>query len=54
MIAQLLTIDGSGIDTVLADTYLETLQSEQRMHVRVKSAHLGPWRLSSAAQLSLQ
>ena len=59
VIAQLLTIDGSGIDTVLAEMYLETLQSEQRMHVQLKSAHLiagdlGPWRLSSATQLSLQ
>jgi hypothetical protein len=50
VIAQLLTIEGSGIDTTLADTYLETLQSKQRMHIELKSAHLivgdlGPWRL---------
>lgn len=48
VVAQLLTIEGSGIDTTLADTYLRTLQSEQRMHVQLKSADLlagdlGPW-----------
>lgn len=40
VVAQLLTIDGNGIDTTLADMYLETLQSEQRMYVQLKSAHL--------------
>lgn len=48
VIAQLLTINGSGIDKELADLYLETLQSAQRMRVHLKSSdltigHLGPW-----------
>jgi hypothetical protein len=48
VIAQLLTIDGSGVDAAMADTYLETLQTRDRMHVRLKSVHLlagdlGPW-----------
>jgi hypothetical protein len=48
VIAQLLTIGGSGVDAALADTYLETLQARDRMHVRLKSVDLlsgdlGPW-----------
>jgi hypothetical protein len=48
VIAQLLTIEESGIDIALADMYLQTLQSRQRMHVQLKSTDLlagdlGPW-----------
>lgn len=48
VIAQLLTITGSGVDAAVADIYLETLQVQGRMHVQLKSAHLfagdlGPW-----------
>jgi hypothetical protein len=48
VIAQLLTIDGSGIDVAVADIYLEILQTRGRMHVPLKSADLlmddlGPW-----------
>ncbi|HEX6452978.1 MAG TPA: hypothetical protein VF060_26405 [Trebonia sp.] len=46
--AQLLTIDGTGVDRELADRYLETLQAQGRMHMQLKSADLlagdlGPW-----------
>ncbi len=40
VIAQLLTIDGSGVDEAMADTYLTTLQAKDRMHVRLKSVDL--------------
>jgi hypothetical protein len=48
VIAQLLTIEGSGIDAAMADAYLETLQTRDRMHVPLKSTDLfmgdlGPW-----------
>jgi hypothetical protein len=48
VMAQLLTVAESGIDPALADTYLEILQADGRMHVQLKSAHLlagdlGPW-----------
>ena len=48
VIAQLLTIDGSGIDAATADNYLRTLQERDRMHVRLKAVDLltgdlGPW-----------
>jgi hypothetical protein len=48
VIAQLLTIPGSGLDRVMADTYLQTLQARERMHVRLTSidllaGDLGPW-----------
>lgn len=48
VVAQLLTVGGSGIDTALADIYLDTLQARDRMHVRLKSldllaGDLGPW-----------
>ena len=48
VIAQLLTIDGSGVDAAMADSYLRTLQERDRMHVRLKSVDLltgdlGPW-----------
>lgn len=48
VIAQLLTIDGSGVDRELADRYLAVLQDQDRMHVMLKSADLlagdlGPW-----------
>jgi hypothetical protein len=43
-----LTIDESGIDAAMADVYLETLQSCDRMHAPLKSTDLlmgdlGPW-----------
>jgi hypothetical protein len=48
VIAQLLTIEGSGVDQAMADTYLETLQTRERMHAQLKSVdllagNLGPW-----------
>jgi hypothetical protein len=48
VIAQLLTIDGSGIDAATADNHLRTLQERDRMHVRLKAVDLltgdlGPW-----------
>jgi len=48
VVAQLLTVGGSGIDTALSDIYLDTLQARDRMHVRLKSldllaGDLGPW-----------
>ena len=49
VIAQLLSIGGCGVDLTMADQYLETLQADNRMHVRLKSVDLiggdiGPWR----------
>jgi hypothetical protein len=48
IIAQLLTIPGSGVDHMMADTYLQTLQARERMHIRLTSidllaGDLGPW-----------
>ena len=48
VVAQLVTIDETGVDRGLAVRYLETLQAKGRMHVRLKSADLlagdlGPW-----------
>lgn len=48
VIAQLLTIQGSGIDPGMADTYLKTLQTRERMHIHLTSidllaGDLGPW-----------
>jgi hypothetical protein len=48
VIAQLLTLPGSGIDRGLADTYLQTLQARKRMHAALSSidllaGDLGPW-----------
>ncbi|WP_300605518.1 hypothetical protein [Trebonia sp.] len=48
VMAQLLTIAGSGIDVAMADTYLEILQAQDRMHMQLKSVDLlagdlGPW-----------
>jgi hypothetical protein len=48
VIAQLLSIDGSGVDLAMSDNYLETLQARGRMRVQLKSVDLlsgdlGPW-----------
>jgi hypothetical protein len=48
VIAQLLAVAGSGVDTSMADTYLQTLQTRQRMHAQLTSTDLlagdlGPW-----------
>jgi hypothetical protein len=48
VIAQLLTIEGSGVDAAMADNYLRTPQERDRMHVRLKAVDLltgdlGPW-----------
>jgi hypothetical protein len=48
VIAQLLTIRGSGVDSAMADTYLQTLQTRERMHIPLTSidllaGDLGPW-----------
>lgn len=48
VIAQLLAMPGSAIDSGLADTYLQTLQARKRMHAALSSidllaGDLGPW-----------
>lgn len=48
VVAQLLTVPGSGVDTAMADTYLQTLQARERMHAQLTSidllaGDLGPW-----------
>ena len=48
VIAHLIDVNGTGVDAALADTYLQTLQANDRMHVDLKSADLltndlGPW-----------
>lgn len=48
VLARLLKVDGSGVDPATADIYLEVLQAQNRMHVRLKSGDLlagdlGPW-----------
>ncbi len=48
VIAQLLTVPGSGVDPVIADTYLRTLRARKRMHAELTSidllaGDLGPW-----------
>jgi hypothetical protein len=48
VIAQLLTISGSGVDRGMADTYLQTLQARERIHIPLTSidllgGDLGPW-----------
>jgi predicted nucleic acid-binding protein len=48
VIAQMLAVAGSGVDTSMADTCLQTLQARQRMHAQLTSTDLlagdlGPW-----------
>ena len=48
VVAYLLTIAGSGVDSAMADTYLQTLRAQERMHSRLTSVDLlagdlGPW-----------
>lgn len=48
VLAQLLTISGSGVEPALADSYVKTLRAKDRMHVQLKSVDLlagdlGPW-----------
>lgn len=49
VIAQLLTITGSGADEKVADQYLEVLRAKGRMHAQLTSddllkGEIGPWR----------
>jgi hypothetical protein len=48
VVAQLLTVPGSRVDTALADMYLQALQARKRMHAQLTSidllaGDLGPW-----------
>ena len=48
VVAQLLTVPGSGVDPAMADTYLRTLRARERMHAQLTSidllaGDLGPW-----------
>lgn len=48
VVAQLLTVPGSGVDAAMADTYLQTLRARERMHAQLTSidllaGDLGPW-----------